>query len=310
MESFSSSSPLGQQIGSSQNQPKRKRGISALLGDITNDPSAQTLSRRTCREETLSKVAANLEQTHEPRGDASKGGKIKAKLAKNSSKPGNNTLHCIFTKQRELFDKGQEYINDFVSKNVSWELQKSIAIQIMTSAITTLNKGIVDAAKFAATTTGLSHEVIPRWAFGYLTGISEYPGSVDNLDLHFIMYAQIVVLGFDLYNAYTTRVDLYKVRLDMKMILSVYGLFSLIDIFQYVFPALCLSSQLKQIHVSFLGYISVFYPIYILIFLIWVCISLHYYNFIYLCGCGDHFIIALFDCVEDGISKVTLSMHL
>ena len=217
VESFSSSSfysPLGQQIGSSQsqtgssqsqtgssqsqtgssqsqptgssqNQPKRKRGISALLGDITNDPSAQTQSRRTCREETLSKVAANLEQTHEPRGDASKGGKIKAKLAKNSSKPGNNTLHCIFTKQRELFDKGQECINDFVSKNVSWELEKAIAIQIMTSAMTTLNKGIVDAAKFAATTTGFSHEVIRRWAFGYFTAISEYPGSVDNLDLQF-----------------------------------------------------------------------------------------------------------------------------
>ena len=71
------------------------------------------------------------------------------------------------------------------SKNVSWELQKAIAIQIMTSAMTTLNKGIVDAAKFAATTTGFSHEVIRRWAFGYFTVISEYPGSVDNLDLQF-----------------------------------------------------------------------------------------------------------------------------
>ena len=111
--------------------PANRRGISALLGDITNDPSVQTHSRRTSREETLSKVAANLEQTHEPRGDASKGGKVKAKLAKNSSKPGNNTLHCIFTKQRELFDMGQECINDFVSKNVSWELQKAIAIQII-----------------------------------------------------------------------------------------------------------------------------------------------------------------------------------
>ena len=90
----------------------------------------------------------------------------------------------------------------------------------------------------------------------------------------FIMYAQIVVLGFDLYNAYNDQPELIftkdgEVRLDMKSILSVYGLFSLIDIFQYVFPALCLSSQLKQIHVIFLGYILVFYPIF-LIFLTWV----------------------------------------
>ena len=91
MGSFSSSSfysPLGQPTGSSQNQPKRKCGISVPLGDITNDPSAQTHSRRTCREETLSKVAANLEQTHEPRGDASKGGKIKAKVSL-------ETTHCV-----------------------------------------------------------------------------------------------------------------------------------------------------------------------------------------------------------------------
>ena len=99
----------------------------------------------------------------------------------------------------------------------------------------------------------------------------------------FIMYAQIVVLGFDLYIAYNDQPELIftkdgEVRLDMKIILSVYGLFSLIDIFQYVFPPLCLSSQLKQIHVIFLGYISVFYPIF-LIFLTWVCVSLHDYNF-------------------------------
>ena len=64
----------------------------------------------------------------------------------------------------------------------------------------------------------------------------------------------------------------------MKIILSFYGLFSQIDIFQNVLPPTCLSSKLKQIHVFFLGYISVFYPIF-LIFLTWVCVSLHDNNF-------------------------------
>ena len=47
-----------------------------------------------------------------------------------------------------------------MSKNVSWEVQKALAIQIMTSAMTELGKGIVDAAKFTTTTTGFSQEVV------------------------------------------------------------------------------------------------------------------------------------------------------
>ena len=39
-------------------------------------------------------------------------------------------------------------------KNVSWEVQKALAIKIMTSAMTELDEGILDAAKFAAATTG------------------------------------------------------------------------------------------------------------------------------------------------------------
>ena len=92
----------------------------------------------------------------------------------------------IYTKDRELFDKGQEYICNFVSKNVSWEVQKALAIQIMMSAMTELGKGIVDAAKFAAATTGFSQEVVRRWAFSYFTALNQYPGLVDDLDIHFI----------------------------------------------------------------------------------------------------------------------------
>ena len=61
-----------------------------------------------------------------------------------------------YTKDRELFDNGQEYICNFVSKNVSWEVQKALAIQTMTSVMTELRKGIVDAAKFDAATNSYS----------------------------------------------------------------------------------------------------------------------------------------------------------
>ena len=92
----------------------------------------------------------------------------------------------MYTNDRELFDKGQECIGNSVSKNVSWDVQKALAIQIMTSAMTVLGKGIVEAAKFAAATTGFSQEVIRRWTFSYFSALAEYPGSLSDLILDFI----------------------------------------------------------------------------------------------------------------------------
>ena len=48
----------------------------------------------------------------------------------------------------------------------------------MTSAMTELGKGIVNAAKFAAATTGFSQEVVRRWAYTYFTALDQYPGSM------------------------------------------------------------------------------------------------------------------------------------
>ena len=104
----------------------------------------------------------------------------------------------------------------------------------------------------------------------------------------FIMYAQIFEYGFQsallslaarkYYSRelfFTTEGD---VRLDMKILSTFYGLFSHLDVFHYVLPPLCLSSKLQQIHVVLLGYISVFYPIYLIV-LTWVCVHFHGNNF-------------------------------
>ena len=118
-----------------------------------------------------------------------KGGKARSKALKSQASQSDDTcstLYSIFTRDRELFDKGKEYIGNFVSKNVSWEVQKALAIQIMSSAMTELGKGIVDAAKFAAATTGFSQEVVRRWAYAHFTALDQYPGSLNDLDLDFI----------------------------------------------------------------------------------------------------------------------------
>ena len=106
--------------------------------------------------------------------------KVKASIKKQASQS-DDTLYRIYTNNKELFEKGQQCMNNFVARNVSWELQKAMAIQMMTAAMMEFDKGIVDAAKFAAAVTGFSHEVIRRWAFACFSTLSQYPGSLGPL---------------------------------------------------------------------------------------------------------------------------------
>ena len=48
--------------------------------------------------------------------------------------------------------------------------------------------------------------------------------------------------------------------------------------FRSVLPSFCISSGLKPIHISFLDYISVFYPL-CLIFLTWICVEMYDHKF-------------------------------
>ena len=99
----------------------------------------------------------------------------------------------------------------------------------------------------------------------------------------FIMYAQVIVITthfIDVENK-SMRVivgDRENLRLDAKILFTLYGIFNL-DFFHYnVLPPFCISSQIKPIHIALLGYISVLYPI-VMIFLTWLCVELHGYNF-------------------------------
>ena len=98
----------------------------------------------------------------------------------------------------------------------------------------------------------------------------------------FIMYTQVVVMKAYLVNFGNFPPQLVfnnrgYLRLDAAIILALYGLFNL-DFFYSVLPPFCISSRIKPIHIAFLGYTSVLYPI-VLIFLTWLCVELHGYNF-------------------------------
>ena len=93
----------------------------------------------------------------------------------------------------------------------------------------------------------------------------------------FIMYAQFVVIAFDS-NSFLSFLDSGSITVDLKILLTFYGLFNL-DFGRYgLLPLMCVSNKLKSIHSFFLGYISACYPI-VLICLTWVCVELHDRNF-------------------------------
>ena len=52
--------------------------------------------------------------------------------------------------------------------------------------MTELGRGIVDAARFAAATTGFSQEIVRRWAYAYFTALEQYPGSLNDIYLNFL----------------------------------------------------------------------------------------------------------------------------
>ena len=62
-----------------------------------------------------------------------------------------------------------------------------------------------------------------------------------------------------------------------QVIDALYGVFHL-EFFHFILPPFCISSGLKSIHIAFFGYISIFYPL-LLILLTWVSVELHGRNF-------------------------------
>ena len=101
----------------------------------------------------------------------------------------------------------------------------------------------------------------------------------------FIMYCQFVALVIDLvYDIVETELSIKIIftldehsKLFLKVILTVLDFWNL-RFFRYLLPPFCVSSRLKAIHVILLGYVSAFYPFF-LVFLTWCFVNLHDNNF-------------------------------
>ena len=98
----------------------------------------------------------------------------------------------------------------------------------------------------------------------------------------YIMYSQLVVIAWVrvFEDFHITQIVLTMSKHSewfLKIVLTIYDVWNL-HFFRYLVPPFCVSSTLKPIHVTFLGYISIFYPL-SLILLTWVCVELHGHNF-------------------------------
>ena len=63
----------------------------------------------------------------------------------------------------------------------------------------------------------------------------------------------------------------------LTCILLFYSIWDL-DFFRYILPPFCVSNNLQLIHIQFLRYISIVYPV-LLVILTWICVELHDRNF-------------------------------
>ena len=102
--------------------------------------------------------------------------------------------------------------------------------------------------------------------------------------ISYIMYSQLIVMAWDrIFSGDMPDVTgvLFSMskqsQLSVKTMLSIYDIWNL-RFFRYLIPSFCISNRLKPIHIAFLGYVSVFYPL-CLIMITWACVELHDYNF-------------------------------
>ena len=92
----------------------------------------------------------------------------------------------------------------------------------------------------------------------------------------FVYFSQVEVSNFVFFgNQIFSKVS--NARNFLLFLTTLYGFWNL-DFLRYIFPPFCTSPKLKIIHISFLYYISAFYPL-CLICITWICIKLYSYNF-------------------------------
>ena len=94
----------------------------------------------------------------------------------------------------------------------------------------------------------------------------------------FVLYSQIAVSAFS--NIMVSNKLIFNTTITYRflgVLVLFYGIWNL-DFFRFIIPPFCVSSHLKPVHITFLYFISAFYPLCLIAFS-WICIHLHSRNF-------------------------------
>ena len=185
---------LGSQNHNPVQAPKqrRNRGLAGFiqeneLVDITN---LQPVSKRLCME----KAKQCMSKQHcKPRGDPVGGAKTRWSKNSVTNPPSNpqseldkpvDTLKRILMHDKDTFVEGFELINTYVEQNMFHEMLKATVIKVFSTAISSWNKNILQAAQCAADVCGVAVYTARKWVATYyllLIGVN-----MDDVDQDFI----------------------------------------------------------------------------------------------------------------------------
>ena len=89
----------------------------------------------------------------------------------------------------------------------------------------------------------------------------------------FVLYSHLIMNAIIIDLRYPITEILYQTKYFRIFVIALYGMWNL-DFFKFILPPFCLSSHLKQTHIALFGYISVIYPLCLIIITL-ICIELH-----------------------------------
>lgn len=154
------------------NRP-RKRGISTVLQDCTNQP-LQKRSSKVKAEASLHEMLTTSE--YAPRGNPVAGSTARhqqhsevERVEEANADDTHVTLCSVFRKNKTTFTKHAEQLLGFIQRNASYEIQKAVAISLMATAMIQCGENITEAAETASKYTMLSKETIRKWTSSYFS---------------------------------------------------------------------------------------------------------------------------------------------
>ena len=184
---------------SSSSNRSRKRGISTVLQDCTNQPLPKRKSKAKA-ETSLHELLTTSE--YAPRGNPIAGSTARhqvqsVEFEETADGDAPATLCSAFQKSKNAFLKHAEQLMGFIQRNVSYEVQKVVAISIMATTMIQCDNNITEASEVAAQYTMLSKETIRKWTSSYFSDmIATCPENVTDevIDRNYHQSADMVIV--------------------------------------------------------------------------------------------------------------------